>query len=74
MKFFVIKAAITTAVTGKDIGLHHRELELGKTARTLDPYALYKVEIVKTAPLKMLGIELPFFLEKKREVIYHIQN
>ncbi len=70
----IMRAAIVTAVTGKDISLHHRELELGKEARTLDPYILEKVEIVKTAPLKVWRIEIPFFSAEKREVVYRIQS
>ncbi len=68
------QAAMLTMFTGKDIGLHHRELELGKEARTLDPYVLEKVEVVKTAPLKVFGINIPFIPAEKREEVYSVQN
>ncbi|MBS3118606.1 hypothetical protein J4417_02880 [Candidatus Woesearchaeota archaeon] len=68
----VTRTALLSVVAGEKVNLHHRELELGKSARTLDPYVLVKVEVVNTVPLKLCGIEISFIPTEKREVVYQM--
>ena len=66
----VTQDAILSTLTGKGPS-HHQELSLGKkNARTLVPYQLDRVEVVRTSPLKIFGYEILFLPVGKKETVY----